>query len=193
MILSQDPLIAQIDSQLTPETLDQLLSINSWEPSLGWQHTTNASDTVKQRTSQSWFDFTDSLRSLRQQMLSRINSELGRFHPIEHAEFLQLTRYQQNQQYEPHYDNFNLPGYENTVKIDRCATALLYLNDGFRGGETEFPLLGITVAPRQGDILYFEYHRPLDHYLLHAGLPVLRGEKRLVSLWIRSGPWTVQD
>ena len=77
--------------------------------------------------------------------------------------------------------------------MDRCATALLYLNDGFEGGATSFPKLGITVWPRQGDILYFEYDEETYELAMHAGEPVIKGEKRIASLWIRTDVWPVQD
>jgi len=48
-------------------------------------------------------------------------------------------------------------------------TFLLYLNDGFEGGETEFE--GLTVVPQLGNALCFR------HELRHKGCPVLQGRK----------------
>ena len=48
-------------------------------------------------------------------------------------------------------------------------TLLLYLNDGFEGGATEFEAL--SVAPRRGAALGFR------HELRHKGCPVLEGRK----------------
>ena len=42
-----------------------------------------------------------------------------------------------------------LPGLEN----QRILTALVYLNDAYLGGETEFTRLGLKVKGRKGDVL----------------------------------------
>ena len=161
--------------------------------SRGFSHGGDPDSVVKQRTSLSLFDYTDEMKDVKQLMLDRIQQELGIEHPYANTEYLQLTRYRQGQQYEPHYDHFNIEGHDEVYAVDRCATALLYLNDGFLGGETQFPLLNLTVYPRQGDILYFEYPKERAMQMLHAGLPVQQGEKRIASLWIRSAAWPVQD
>lgn len=192
MILCDRPLIAQFDSGLRITDIDGLLSIHDYQASQGFNHIDQSSAQVKERTSFSYFDVNDDLRPYRELMLDRIQQELDITHTVDSAEFLQLTKYQQGQEYVAHYDHFNLPGYENTVTVDRVATALLYLNDGFEGGETYFPSLNITVYPRQGDILYFAYPPEVARDCLHAGLPVRRGEKRIASLWIRAAQWPVQ-
>lgn len=193
MILYKRPLIAQFDSGLDQSMIDRLLCLDDYVRSRGYRHDNAESDLVKERTSLSLFDYEDHCRDIRQSLLDIIHRELGRFHPIEHAELLQLTRYREGQEYRPHYDNFNLSGYPPVHSVDRCATALLYLNDGFEGGATTFPNLNITVWPRQGDILYFEYDEETYDLLLHAGEPVIKGEKRIASLWIRTAAWPVQD
>jgi prolyl 4-hydroxylase len=51
-----------------------------------------------------------------------------------------------------------------------------------------FPELGLSVLPKKGSAVYFEYtnsHGQLDHRTLHAGAPVLRGEKWIVTKWMR--------
>lgn len=193
MILYKRPLIAQFDSGLDQSMIDRLLCRDDYVRSRGYRHDNAESDLVKERTSLSLFDYEDGFRDIRQAMLDSIHRELGRFHPIEHSELLQLTRYREGQEYRPHYDNFNLQGYPPVYSVDRCATALLYLNDGFEGGATSFPKLGITVWPRQGDILYFEYDEETYELAMHAGEPVIKGEKRIASLWIRTDVWPVQD
>ena len=50
-------------------------------------------------------------------------------------------------------------------------TLLLYLNDDFDGGETEFPDEHQTITPCTGDALWFQ------HAVLHAGKRVTRGTK----------------
>lgn len=193
MILYKHPLIAQIDSGLDQKQINWLLSLDNYVQSQGYNHQNQNSELVKERTSLSLFDFQDQFKPIRQAMLDVIHRELGRFHPIENAELLQLTRYRQGQEYQPHYDYFNIEEGKPVHKVDRCATALLYLNDGFEGGATVFPRLNITVFPRQGDMLYFEYPRDVADLTLHAGEAVIKGEKRIASLWIRSDFYSAQD
>jgi prolyl 4-hydroxylase len=99
------------------------------------------------------------------------------------AEPLLVLRYQPGQQYRPHLDA--LPGLEN----QRVMTALVYLNDDYRGGETAFTRLGKTVKGQKGDVLVFRNIRPdgsPDPLSEHAGLPVTSGVKYLASRWIRA-------
>jgi prolyl 4-hydroxylase len=77
-----------------------------------------------------------------------------------------------------------LPGAEN----QRLVTALVYLNEGYEGGETAFVKTGLKVKGRKGDALVFvniTADRRADPMAEHAGLPVIRGVKLLASLWMR--------
>jgi prolyl 4-hydroxylase len=73
----------------------------------------------------------------------------------------------------------------------RFWTALIYLNDGYKGGETDFPRLDIRVEGAMGDALIFcsldKAGRP-DPLTEHAGLPVTSGTKWLATRWIRTSP-----
>jgi prolyl 4-hydroxylase len=101
---------------------------------------------------------------------------------VAHGEPLQVLRYEPGQEYKPHIDA--IPGLDN----QRVLTMLVYLNDGFEGGETHFPDLGMTVAARRGDAILFRNvtadGRP-NPAIVHAGLPVRSGVKLLASRWIR--------
>ena len=105
----------------------------------------------------------------------------------ERGEPLQVLRYAVGQQYRPHIDA--IPGMDN----QRVLTALVYLNDHFEGGETDFPEACVRIAARQGDGIVFGNvdgeGRP-DPKAVHAGLPVTRGAKLLASRWIRARPFT---
>lgn len=101
------------------------------------------------------------------------------------GEPLHLLRYQPGQQYRPHLDA--LPGVAN----QRIVTALLYLNDAYDGGETEFAG-GLSVKGRAGDALVFANVRAdgsPDPRTRHAGTPVTRGIKWLATRWIRARPY----
>jgi prolyl 4-hydroxylase len=102
------------------------------------------------------------------------------------GEPLQVLRYQGGQQYRPHLDG--VAGEAN----QRILTALVYLNDGYAGGETQFVRTGLTFSGGKGDALIFANALPdgsCDAQALHAGLPVLSGEKYLASRWIRARPF----
>jgi len=103
----------------------------------------------------------------------------------EFGEPLQILRYMPGQEYRPHLDA--LPNASN----QRILTMLVYLNDGYSGGETFFTRTGLKIAGSTGDGLLFRNTGPgghSDHNAEHAGLPVIRGEKFIASRWIREQP-----
>lgn len=112
--------------------------------------------------------------------------------PLSHAEHLTVLRYRPGEEYRPHRD-YRPPGSierDRPEAGNRQRTICVYLNEPEAGGETEFPVAGLQVAPRAGRAVVFDnLHadgRP-DTDSLHAGLPVQRGEKWLATLWIRQG------
>lgn len=109
---------------------------------------------------------------------------------IDQGESLTVLRYAPGQEYRPHHDS--LPGTGN----QRVKTVLIYLNQGFAGGETVFPHYNLSVTPRGGDAIVFTNTTPdgrPDSRALHAGAPVRQGVKWLATRWIRArpySPWT---
>ena len=103
--------------------------------------------------------------------------------------------YSVGQEFLPHFDiiiNPDSPDYDQKLAKggERVLTLLLYLNDDYEGGETEFPVLGERWKGRKGEALFFWNVTPdgaLDERTLHAGLPVTRGEKWILSQWIQGG------
>lgn len=100
------------------------------------------------------------------------------------AEDLQVVRYEQGQEYAPHYD------YSKDGSGDRLATLLIYLESG---GGTIFPRAfddrGLMVHPKQGDAVLFYSQLPdgnLDELSLHGGMPVASGTKWVCNLWLHS-------
>ncbi|MCU0975832.1 MAG: 2OG-Fe(II) oxygenase [Steroidobacteraceae bacterium] len=122
----------------------------------------------------------------------RIARAVGRL--PEHAEGLGVLHYRPGETYLPHYD-FIPETPQNAAQLrargQRVHTLLVYLNDGFGGGETEFPRLGLRLRPPAGSAISFPSITPdgeLDPRSLHAGLPPSRGEKWLISKWFRTRP-----
>ena len=97
----------------------------------------------------------------------------------------QIFHYSRGQEIKAHYDHVqSSTGYE----AERIATFLLYLNDDYEGGELDFVKIGLRHRGVCGDGIYFSNvdsdGRP-DYSTLHAALPVLRGEKWILSQWIQ--------
>jgi prolyl 4-hydroxylase len=117
------------------------------------------------------------------------------------AEGLQVMHYEVGDYFAPHFDAWDpaFAGHAGALaeQGQRLFTVLVYLNDDLEGGETDFPRLGIRHRGRKGDGLMFrnvDAEGGRDHRLLHAGLPPTKGEKWLLSLWIRErAPLTCGD
>lgn len=116
--------------------------------------------------------------------------------PVEHGEGLQVLCYPEGALSAPHFD-FLLPSNEaNRASIgrsgQRVSTLVVYLNDVEEGGETAFPEIRLTVSPQRGHAVYFEYSNSLgqlDYRTLHAGNAVRRGEKWVLTKWMRAQPF----
>lgn len=109
---------------------------------------------------------------------------------VTQGEPLTVLRYGPGQQYRPHLDI--LPNGDN----QRMLTAILYLNDGYRGGETQFPLLNVTIRPQAGDLLVFDNvdrTGATEPRSRHAGLPIVNGTKWIATRWIRARPTTAWE
>lgn len=139
------------------------------------------------RTSQGMF-FERNENAVVQRIETRI-AKLLRW-PIQNGEGLQILRYPPGAQYKPHYDYFN-PAEPGTPAIlqrggQRVATLIIYLHEPEEGGATVFPDIGVQVAPRRGNAVFFNY--PQAHpasRTLHGGEPVVKGEKWIATKWLR--------
>jgi prolyl 4-hydroxylase len=109
------------------------------------------------------------------------------------GEHTTVLRYRPGEEYRRHVDYFDpaIPTIwaEAQRAGQRELTVLVWLNDDFAGGETEFPLADFRFKGRTGDALAFWNVLPggaPDRRTTHAGLPVLSGEKWLISKWVRA-------
>lgn len=90
-------------------------------------------------------------------------------------ERLRFYRYDVGQKFDWHHDG----SYQNPAGEHSFFTFMIYLNDGFDGGETKFAGLGsigsseedLSIAPKRGMALIFE------HAIPHIGTAVTRGRK----------------
>jgi hypothetical protein len=121
---------------------------------------------------------------------ARISSSLRL--PLQRFEVSQVLHYEPGQEFKPHHDYFDpsAEGFQQEIaqRGQRVATFLIYLNDEFDGGKTQFPSLGFSYRGELGDAIAFFSVGPdgrPDPLTLHAGLPPTSGEKWIFSQWIR--------
>jgi hypothetical protein len=107
----------------------------------------------------------------------------------------QILHYAVGQRFAPHYDflDASVPKIAETIAQggQREATFLVYLNDDFDGAETSFLKLDWRYRGQKGDAILFwntDRNAIADPATLHAGLAPTRGEKWLLSQWIRRPP-----
>ena len=125
-------------------------------------------------------------------LIARIERRLAEFTqwPIERGEALQILRYGPGQEYKPHYDYVDpaQPGAQPFLARggQRVASIVMYLNTPQAGGGTAFPDLGLEFAAIKGHAVFFSYDcaHPTSR-TLHAGSPVLKGEKWVATKWLR--------
>jgi len=109
---------------------------------------------------------------------------------VRQGEPLQVLRYRRGQEFKPHVDT--LPFEAN----QRICTALIALNEGYDGGETDFLELDLRWKGAPGDALIFRNVTPdgkPNNALRHAGRKLIAGEKMLASRWIRARPLDLGD
>jgi prolyl 4-hydroxylase len=110
--------------------------------------------------------------------------------PLENAEPPGVLSYRPGQEYRPHFDWLAAgPGLDRGGQ--RTRTALVYLNQGYGGGQTHFLDPGLDVPAGEGDCVVFdnvEADGAPDMNSRHAGRPVTSGVKYLWSQWYRERP-----
>ncbi|MEO8988427.1 MAG: 2OG-Fe(II) oxygenase [Rhodanobacter sp.] len=150
----------------------------------------NGKQQVDQRRTSEGMFFTLGEVPLIRQIEQRLAVLLGV--PVSHGEGLQVLHYLPGQEYQPHFDWFDpeLAGFDAITRDggQRIASVVMYLNTPEQGGGTAFPELGLTVTARRGCAVYFAYEGG-DRSSLHAGLPVMRGEKWIATKWLRERPF----
>jgi len=120
---------------------------------------------------------------------------IGCGQPVSHMEASTVLHYAVGQTIGHHYDFVDPadPGQAEDVRTrgHRVATFLIYLNDGYQGGETVFPRIGVSHAGQRGEGLLFVNTLPdgqPDLRTLHSGEPPTQGEKWVFSQFVRDRP-----
>ncbi|TCD04970.1 2OG-Fe(II) oxygenase [Erythrobacteraceae bacterium CFH 75059] len=114
----------------------------------------------------------------------------------EWGETIQGQRYAPGQEFKPHCDWFHTdqPYWQNEAARggQRSWTAMAFLNTVEEGGATSFTALGIDIAPQPGVLLIWNNAAPdgtPNHATIHAGTPVIRGVKYVLTKWYRTRSW----
>ncbi|MDY6983032.1 MAG: 2OG-Fe(II) oxygenase, partial [Pseudomonadota bacterium] len=109
-----------------------------------------------------------------------------------HLEPAAVLHYAPGEEIKPHFDFVDpqVPNYATEIaqRGQRVVTFLVYLNDDYGDGHTDFPRLGLSHRGTGGDALYFVNALPdgkADVRTLHAGRPPRAGEKWIVSQFVR--------
>ncbi len=123
----------------------------------------------------------------------RIAAAIGA--PVSHFEIAKLLHYSPGEQFALHADFIEAKTPELARELaqrgQRAATFLIYLNDGYEGGATQFPRLSWQYRGARGDALLFsnvDVAGAPDYDTVHAGMPPTAGEKWVLSQWIRARP-----
>ncbi len=112
--------------------------------------------------------------------------------PIENQELISFMRYEVGGGFKPHHDYFesHRPLYNGLLNQggQRVKTCLVYLNEEFEGGETEFGIIGEKIKPQTGKMVVWNNTDNAGNVIPeseHEGLKVTSGVKYLLSIWIR--------
>jgi prolyl 4-hydroxylase len=189
------PMIAVLEAVLSTEECDEVIALarHRLRPSTVVDPRTGTDTIADYRNSEGmFFDLCET------PLIERLDHRISRLMngPVENGEGLQVLRYGPGGHSAPHFDFLVPSNPANTASIarsgQRVASLVIYLNDVESGGETAFPEIGFRVLPRKGNAAYFEYansRQQVDSQSLHAGAPVLAGEKWALTKWMRARPF----
>jgi prolyl 4-hydroxylase len=109
-----------------------------------------------------------------------------------HMEEIHTLFYTPGEEYQKHWDYFDPSIPTSSIHLQhggqRILTAIMYLSDVDKGGETEFINLNLQIYPKKNSILLFpsvtrEKQLFVDSF--HAGKPILNGTKWIATVWFR--------
>jgi prolyl 4-hydroxylase len=191
-VLANKPRIRVVRNFATPAECRWVIERTSplLAPAMIWNEATGRGE-VDPRRSSSAVDLRLAQMDVVLEVLrARISARTGL--PVPIFEIPQVMHYSVGQEFVPHHDFLDptKPGLSANVahRGQRILTFIIYLNDDFDGGETEFPLAGISWRGSTGDALAFSnvtIDGQPDPMSLHAGRPPTHGEKWIFSQWVR--------
>jgi len=192
VIVSASPRIAVVEAFAPPEVCDWLIerARPRLVPAQVYDHDSGEARSRNVRTNSECHFRADESDFVLLLVCARIAAVTGL--PVGAMEATAILHYTPGQKFEPHHDflDTSIPGYAKAVARggQRVLTFLLCLNDEYEGGETDFPMIGKRYKGHKGNAVFFWNVEPdgtPDKRTLHAGLPPTRGEKWLLSQWVR--------
>ena len=124
------------------------------------------------------------------EILDKIASELNLDKSL--AEGIQGQLYEPGQYFKKHHDWFSGADLQKhcSEKGNRSHTLMIYLNDDFEGGKTDFSNISYTAQPKKGRAITWTNLKSDgsgDTDALHEGQQVLSGKKYIITSWWRTG------
>ncbi len=113
------------------------------------------------------FDDVELAAALFERIREAVPRRLCSRRPVGVNERFRCYRYEPGQRFAPHYDG----AFQRNRRERSELTLMIYLNDGFTGGQTTFHDFDVDVVPRRGMALLFQ------HQVLHEGCAVESGVK----------------
>lgn len=112
-------------------------------------------------------------------------------HPHLNSNPLQFNRYREGEEFKAHYDYHDpvLQAARIEREGQRTWTFLIYLNDDFEGGTTDFPEILYSIIPERGMLVAWNNllaDGTPNEETLHASSPVLRGTKYMMTKWFKN-------
>ena len=188
LLVAEQLVPAQVCDWIVGQAVGRLVRAELYDPATG--KPVPGTDTRLNRIAN--FSLTDT-HLLNVLVQARMAAAIGA--PLAMLEPFAVLNYAPGEEYGEHVDFLDpaIPAYaaELAQRGQRVATCLLYLNEDYEGGETEFPQLGVSFKGRRGDALIFFNADPSgrpDPRTVHAGRTPTSGEKWLLSQFFRNRP-----
>jgi prolyl 4-hydroxylase len=184
------PRVVLLDDLLSDEECDAICRLASASLTAGFVHDSEQVQPVRQDDTRKVDVANADLQ--RDPLLAKIESRIEALTgwPRERGEPMLVQRYGEEGKFKEHFDFFleETEYYEKAIEHggQRVATLIIYLQKPERGGATYMANLGLRVVPNKGSALFFTYPTPSTQSgTLHAGDPVLAGEKWIMTKWFR--------
>lgn len=185
------PVVVLLDNLLSAEECDELIRLSQAKltRSAIVDPTTGKSEVIEARSSYGTYFSTNE-----NDFISKLDNRIATVMnwPVENGEGIQILNYNVGGEYKPHFDYFPTDESGSAPHLSRggqrVSTLIMYLSDVEESGETIFPSIGLSVTPKKGSALYFEYCNSLgqvDPLTLHGGTPVKKGSKWIATKWMR--------
>jgi prolyl 4-hydroxylase len=192
LMRAEQPVLAVLEGVLSPDECDEVIALARprLQPSTVVDPQTGVNTVADYRDSEGMF-----FERCENPVIATLDRRIAQLMncPLENGEGLQVLRYGQGSRSTPHFDFLVPSNAANVASVQRSgqriSSLVVYLNEVELGGETVFPEAGLSVTVRKGNAVYFEYSNSrgqLDHQSLHAGAPVLAGEKWAMTKWMRA-------